>query len=135
MVDWSGPQTSRNRSHGTVKHSVKLLGVGATAPDWCAVLCSRVDQCQGGDFQGLGSGSPCGSRKAADQGDTCSGLRSEVFQVLAKRQRAVQFHTQFDLKAVHSQRNSSTGADDRTDLTLVRVFILNNSFSKFPYFQ
>ena len=61
MVDWSGPQTSRNRSHGTVKHSVKLLGVGATAPDWCAVLCSRVDQCQGGDFQGLGSGSPCGS--------------------------------------------------------------------------
>ena len=68
MVDWSGPQTSRNRSHGTVKHSVKLLGVGATAPDWCAVLCSRVDQCQGGDFQGLGSGSSCGSRKAADQG-------------------------------------------------------------------
>ena len=57
MVDWSGPQTSRNRSHGTVKHSVKLLGVGATAPDWCAVLCSRVDQCQGGDFHGLGSGS------------------------------------------------------------------------------
>ena len=94
MVDWSGPQTSINRSHGTVKHSVKLLGVGATAPDWCAVLCSRVDQCQGGDFQGLGSGSPCGSRKAADQGDTCSGLRTEVFQVLAKRQRAVQFHTQ-----------------------------------------
>ena len=94
MVDWSGPQTSRNRSHGTVKHSVNLLGVGATAPDWCAVLCSRVDQCQGGDFQGLGSGSPCGSRKAADQGDTCSGLRTEVFQVLAKRQRAVQFHTQ-----------------------------------------
>ena len=89
MVDWSGPQTSRNRSHGTVKHSVKLLGVGATAPDWCAVLCSRVDQCQGGDFQGLGSGSPCGSRKAADQGDTCSGLRTEAFQVLAKRQRAV----------------------------------------------
>ena len=83
MVDWSGPQTSRNRSHGTVKHSVKLLGVGATAPDWCAVLCSRVDQCQGGDFQGLGSGSPCGSRKAADQGDTCSGLRTEVFQVLS----------------------------------------------------
>ena len=70
MVNWSGPQTSRNRSHGTVKHSVKLLGVGATAPDWCAVLCSRVDQCQGGDFQGLGSGSPCASRKAADQGDT-----------------------------------------------------------------
>ena len=34
MVDWSGPQTSRNRSHGTVKHSVKRLGVGATAPDW-----------------------------------------------------------------------------------------------------
>ena len=82
MVDWSGPQTSRNRSHGTVKHSVKLLGVGATAPDWCAVLCSRVDQCQGGDFQGLGSGSPCGSRKAADQGDTCSGLRAEIGQVL-----------------------------------------------------
>ena len=53
MVDWSGPQTSRNRSHGTVKHSVKLIGVGATAPDWCAVLCSRVDQCQGGDFQGI----------------------------------------------------------------------------------
>ena len=74
--------------------SVKLLGVGATAPDWCAVLCSRVDQCQGGDFQGLGSGSPCGSRKAADQGNTCSGLRTEVFQVLAKRQRTVQFHTQ-----------------------------------------
>ena len=94
MVDWSGPQTSRNRSHGTVKHSVKLLGVGATAPDWCAVACSRVDQCQGGDSQGLGSGSPCGSRKAADQGDTCSGLRTEVFQVLAKRQRVVQFHTQ-----------------------------------------
>ena len=53
MIDWSGPQTSRNRSHDTVKHSVKLLGVGATAPDWCAVLCSRVDQCQGGDFPGL----------------------------------------------------------------------------------
>ena len=93
MVDWSGPQTSRNRSHGTVKHSVKLLSVGATAPDWCAVLCSRVDQCQGGDFQGLGSGSPCSSRKAADQGDTYSVLRTEVFQVLAKRQRAVPFHT------------------------------------------
>ena len=41
----------------------------------------------------------------------------------------------FDLKTVHSQRNSSTGTDDRTDLTLVRVFILNNLFSKFPYFQ
>ena len=36
----------------------------------------------------------------------------------------------FDLKTVHSQRNSSTGTDDRTDLTLVRVFILNNSLSK-----
>ena len=26
------------------------------------------------------------------------------------------------MKTVHSQRNSSTGADDRTDLTLVQVF-------------
>ena len=40
----------------------------------------------------------------------------------------------FDLKTVHSQLNSSTEADDKTDLTQVRVFILNNSFSKFPYF-
>ena len=34
------------------------------------------------------------------------------------------------MKIVHSRRNSPTGADDRTDLTLVQVFILNNSFSK-----
>ena len=39
-----------------------------------------------------------------------------------------------DLKTIHSQLNSSTEADDRTDLTHVLVFIFNNSFSKFPYF-
>ncbi len=41
---------------------------------------------------------------------------------------------QFDLKTVHSQLDSSTKADDKTDMTHVRVFILTNSFSKFPYF-
>ena len=34
------------------------------------------------------------------------------------------------MKTVHSQLNSSTEADEKTDLTHVRVFILNNSFSK-----
>ncbi len=38
------------------------------------------------------------------------------------------------VKTVDSQLNSSSEADDKTDLTPVRVFILNNSFSKFPFF-
>ena len=38
------------------------------------------------------------------------------------------------VKTIDSQLNSSTEADDKIDLTPVRVFILNNSFSKFPFF-
>ena len=34
------------------------------------------------------------------------------------------------MKTLHSQLDSSTEADDKTDLTHVRVFILTNSFSK-----
>ena len=37
-----------------------------------------------------------------------------------------------DLKNIHSHLNSS--ANDKTDLTHVQVFILNNSVSKLPYF-
>ena len=45
----------------------------------------------------------------------------------------VEVDDSFDLKTVHSRLNSSTEAD-KTNLTHVQVFILNNSFSKFPYF-
>ena len=86
MVDWSGPQTSRNRSHGTVKHSVKLLGVGATAPDWYAVLCSRVDQCQGGDFQGL---APIVRHISAHQCFVLSRVRSNVSHFFLSRQNLI----------------------------------------------
>ena len=37
------------------------------------------------------------------------------------------------MKTIQSQLNSSADANDKTDLTHVRLFILNNLFSKFPY--
>ena len=62
----------------------------------------------------------------------CHGIQRQIIWIFC---RESEVSGSFDLKAVHSQRNSTTGADGRTDLTLVQVFILNNSFSKFPYFQ
>ena len=60
------------------------------------------------------------------------GIQRQIIWIFCRESKV---SGQFDLKTVHSQRNPSTGADDRTDLTLVRVFILNNSFSKLPHFH
>ena len=48
---------------------------------------------------------------------------------------AVKVKLVIDLKTVQSPLNSSSEAANKADLTLERAFILNTSFSKFPYFH
>ena len=44
---WSGTQAPSDNAQGVIYYTVDKPYVHATAPDWCAVLGSRVDQRQG----------------------------------------------------------------------------------------
>ena len=43
---WSGTQASSDNAQGVIEYTVDEACVRAAAPDWCAVLGSRVDQRQ-----------------------------------------------------------------------------------------
>ena len=59
------------------------------------------------------------------------GIQRQILWILCRESEV----SRFDLKTIHSlSAEFVRWSEGRTDLKHLRVFILNNSFSKFPYF-